>query len=383
MRISYSALEIFLQCPLKFKYQQIKKIKTPKSKEAIFGTTIHSVLQMLHSPSRDVPPTSDEMLTYFSEKWDPSVYESAQEETMNFAMGVRILKDYYKKNYPSKFNVLDLETFFEAPIVENGETHYITGKIDRIDKIDGDIFEVIDYKTVKKMPSQEIINSNLQLSIYHLGLVNRWPSIRSDNRSVKTSLYFLKHGEKLSVIKTNDVLEETQNKIIKTIIEIKKTDYKPRQSALCAWCGYQSLCPIWKNKYIAEPTIDDIAVQAVIKEFHDLKEKMKKDAQRLAEIKEQVSNYYNTAKVDRIFDAEGRYLARSIKQIYAYDEPVLRDILQRINKWEEVIKIDEAKLKKVSASLPQKIRDEIKSTKKIAKEFFSITFGKDKKINSS
>ncbi|TSA57417.1 PD-(D/E)XK nuclease family protein, partial [bacterium] len=38
MRISYSSLENFKQCPLKYKFSQIDKIKEPKSKEAIFGT---------------------------------------------------------------------------------------------------------------------------------------------------------------------------------------------------------------------------------------------------------------------------------------------------------------------------------------------------------
>jgi len=197
MRLSYSALEAYQTCPLKFKFREIDRIRTPQTKEAFFGSLIHEILKILHEPSQLAIPTEEEILKIFSEKWDPSFYEDPQEETIAFAQGVKMLKNYYAGNYPARFNIVSLETRFEASVLDKGEAHIITGIIDRIDKNENGIFEVIDYKTSKKMPAQKFVDNNLQLSVYHLGVANRWPSLVEQNRPVKLSLYYLPHNEKL------------------------------------------------------------------------------------------------------------------------------------------------------------------------------------------
>lgn len=239
MRLSYSALETFRRCPLKFKFQYVDRIRTPKSKEALFGTLLHSALKILHEPGLIIP-TEEEILKYIADNWDASIYSSEQESAAAFLQAVKIMKDYYAKNYPADFNVVALETPFEAPVKAWNELHLITGKIDRIDKTPDGLFEVIDYKTTKKMPSQESVEKDLQLSIYHLGLSRRWPSIIQEKRPVKVSLYYLKHGEKLSSIRTADNLEATEESLIKNLESVgrayqtQKFDPCPTHSAIGA-----------------------------------------------------------------------------------------------------------------------------------------------------
>ncbi|MEK7161018.1 MAG: PD-(D/E)XK nuclease family protein [Patescibacteria group bacterium] len=115
MRISYSGLETFKQCPLKFKLQYLDRLKTPKSKEALFGTLLHSALKILHEPGL-LAPTEEEILKYIADNWDPAVYETENESVAAFALAIKIMNDYYAKNYPSQFNILALETPFEVPL---------------------------------------------------------------------------------------------------------------------------------------------------------------------------------------------------------------------------------------------------------------------------
>ena len=64
MRISYSALNTFKQCPKKYHYQEIEKRKAPKSKEALFGTAVHETLRYMFS--RDpLFPTLEEVFARF------------------------------------------------------------------------------------------------------------------------------------------------------------------------------------------------------------------------------------------------------------------------------------------------------------------------------
>ncbi len=80
MRVSFSSLEAYKNCPLKYKYQEIDKIKTPKSKEAVFGTIMHSTMKFIHTPGI-LSPTLEQAMEFFSNAWNPSVFDSPEEES--------------------------------------------------------------------------------------------------------------------------------------------------------------------------------------------------------------------------------------------------------------------------------------------------------------
>ena len=375
MRISYSGLDSFSTCPAKYKFQYIDRIKTPKIKEAVFGTLIHECLKMFHEPSLPIPLSEDELLKYFTEKWNADIYEDKQTESFAFYQGVDILKKYYLQNQNQKFNILNLETPFQIPILDN----QITGRIDRIDKLDDDTFEVIDYKTTKKMPAQSDVDNNFQLAIYYLGIINRWPVLEKENRPVKLSLYYLRHGEKLSIIGNKQGIKETQQKILDLINQINKSKFDPRINPLCDWCQYQRYCPLYKHKFVSEesPAPDDKEIKEVIKEYFIIKEKQSTDTKRINELKEIINKYCDNKEIDRVFGNEG-YITRLPQQRFSYNFNKVKEILEPINKWNEILTIDKIKFKKVINSLPYDIKEQINQTKTLDKEFKVISISKNK-----
>lgn len=383
MRLSYSALETFKQCPAKFKFQYLDKIKTPKSKEALFGTLIHKVLKILHEPGPTIP-AEEEILKFFSDNWDASVYPNEQESAMAFGQGIKMLKDYYAKNYPANFNVVTLETLFEAPIQTGGDWHLITGKIDRIDKTPDNLFEVIDYKTTKKMPSQETMEKDPQLSIYHLGVANRWPSIIKEKRPVKVSLYYLKHGEKLSSLRQTEQLAATKENIIKSIENISQAHraekFEPRTNALCDWCEYQRFCPLFKHKFIGEKLFyNDQDVKALLNEYLTTSDEVEQKDRRLKEIKENLGKFMEQEDMERLFSENG-YITRKTIQRFKYNFDLLKEILEKVGKWQEALKVDETKLKKMLPQLPHDYRAKIENAKELVREYktFSVSRLKQK-----
>jgi len=165
MRTSYSALNTYKTCPLKYKYSQIDKIKEPKRIEAVFGTLIHSALKFMFERN-PVYPTLDEIIDFYSNKWAEKSdkiqwrnhEKKEEEEKIFFEEGIKILKNFYKKNQPWTFDVVELEGRFSFDLLDeaSGHTHTIADIIDRIDKDpNSEVYEIIDYKTGKKMPSQE------------------------------------------------------------------------------------------------------------------------------------------------------------------------------------------------------------------------------------
>jgi len=386
MRLSYSALDTFKLCPAKYKFQYVDKIKVPKSSDAIFGTLIHSSLKLFHDPNRPFSPTEEELLGFWSQNWQPAIFSDPRLEAAAFAQGVQILKNYFAKNSGQQFDVLALETPFEAPIAVGGDIHFVTGKIDRIDKIEGDAFEVIDYKTTKKMPAQKNVDTDLQLSLYHLGLANRWPKIKDENRPVKVSLYYLKHGEKLSSLRSTDDLLQTQEGVIGMLKRIQKAHseqkFPPVPNALCDWCAYQRWCPLFKHKFKEEKIFfNDQDVKALIGEFFQLKDEIAERDKKMGQIKSDFSKFMDQEGLERLFGDDG-YLTRQTIQRFKYDWQSLKEALLPLGLWNDVLKIDDVKLKKVAKGLSAETRQKIDNAKKLDKEFKTFSVSKTKKTKT-
>lgn len=369
MRISFSALETFEQCPLKYKYQEIDRIPTPKSKEAVFGSIIHSTLKFIHTPGLLVPDL-EQALDYFSKHWNSDVYESEIEEREAFSQGVKIIQRYFEQNDPRAFTIVDLESRFQIDIAG----HTVPGIIDRIDRT-SDGYEIIDYKTARKMPSQESIDQNLQLSVYLKAFLARYPKEIANLGSLKVSLYFLKHGVKLTSARTAEDLDRASERFTRVVAEIEKGKFEPMISGLCDWCGYQKICPMWRHKFKDERKLDNAEIQAIIAEYLQAKTETDSLKSKIGELQEKISGYMDQEGVDRVFGESG-IIARTLRRTYKYDEKTIREILAPLDKWDAVVKVDGVALKRVASSLPASDREKIEAAKVVDKESKSFTVKK-------
>lgn len=373
MKISYSAINTFQQCPQKYKFQEIDKIKTPKSKEAVFGTVIHETLKFLHNKEPRFP-TKEELFEFYNQSWPSKEkinWMDDTEERMFKAEGEKILSDYYDKLDKSKFSVVDLESSFNILIQDDQETHILRGKIDRIDKLKDGVFEIVDYKTDRRLPSQESVDNNIQLSIYHLALTSRWPNLNPEE--VKLSLYFLKHGEKLTTKRTSVQLEETKNEILKIISEIKKSDSAPNPSPLCDYCGYKPICPMWKHEYMRkENPLSQQEIAEAVNEYFRIKNRIQDDTKITESLKKIINQFCDQEKVERVFGGGG-FITRRIQKRYRYNLDKVKSILDPLHLWDEVAMVDNSKLSQIIKALPYYLQKEIESAKEIDSEYFVLS----------
>lgn len=362
MRISYSALNTYKTCPFKYKLQNINKIREPKSKEAAFGTLIHSTLNFVHTPGI-LSPTLEQTMEYFSTNWNSNVFESETEERAAFSQGVEMIRRYYNDNDISKTNIVALESHFQIPL----ENHIISGIIDRIDRTD-EGFEIIDYKTSKKMPSQEMIDNDLQLSIYLQAFLKRYPEEKRNLEKIKVSLYFVKHGVKLASKRTKEQLDKVNQEFLSVIEEIEKEKFDPIVNPLCDWCGYQKHCPMWKHKFKKERKIDTQELNNAITEYIQAKDEAKSLRIKTARLQEIISDYMDQEGVDRVFcDSNSKIVARTERMTCKYNEKRLKEILEPLGKWEDVLKLNQNSLKSVLCTLPSEKKNLIEELKEIDK----------------
>ena len=388
MRTSYSALGTYKQCPQKYKFQEIDKIPSGKSKEAMFGTLVHEALRFMFQ--RDpLFPTLDEVLEYFRTHWptkEKMDWATGDEEELYFKQGESMIKNFYARNAPWNFTVVDLESRFEVVLMDDKNpglgTHILSGKIDRIDKIGDDQFEVIDYKTGKRMPSQRDIDNDLQLAVYTLGIKSKWPHLKIEN--IKASLYFLKHGEKLTTQRDVMAVEKTKTGVLKTINEIQDKiasgeKFEPVPSILCNWCSYKPICPMWKHLYKKEAP-NEALVKEAVNEYLQLKSQNKKNTERMTEIQGILNHYLDNQELARVFGDEG-YVTRTLEKRYEYDYERIRPVLEKIGKWDAVLAADDKKFKEILKTIPEDIREEVAEFKNLSKTYTKFTATKKKTDN--
>lgn len=379
MRLSYSSLESYKTCPLKYRFQYVDRIKEPKSKEQVFGTLIHSVLRYIHTPAT-VQPSLEEALNVFSQNWEDDLYPDEREKQAAFSQGVEIIRRYYERNDPNEATVVDLESRFALEIGgQDDGGHVIAGIIDRIDaKPDGG-FEIIDYKTAKKMPPQERVDNDLQLSIYLKAFLSRYPEEAKRLDRITVSLYYLRHGVKLSSTRTKEQLDSLDEKFLEVIREIEAEKFDPVLGPLCDYCGYQKMCPLWKHKFLEEMTVEDDEAKKAADEMVEIRDRSKSDRRRVAELQEILLRYMEQKDVERVFSGTN-IVGKSVRKTYAYDDDALRLVLDPLGKWDEVRKVDGIALRGVLPLLSSADRERVEDAKSVSKESVTLTVKKSKEI---
>lgn len=375
MRLSYSSIDTYQSCPLKYKYRQIDRIPEPKSKEALFGTLIHSTMKFIHTPAL-LPPSFEQAIDHFSRGWREDVFDSPLEERAAFTQGVDMIRRYYETNDITSAVIVDLESRFQIEIGnEQLGQHIIAGSIDRIDKTT-DGYEIIDYKTTKKMPPQSKVDEDLQLTVYFKAFLERYPAERERIGNITVSLYFLKHGVKLSAKRTMEDLARLDERVFEVIEHIQKEEFEPNLSPLCDWCGFQKICPLWKHKFVETRKFETVEVTHAVSEYVELKNKQSMEKNRLAELQEILFGYMEQEGVDRVF-GESAIIAKSIRRSYKYDEEILKTLLEPLGEWEKIRKVDGVMLRRILGGIPLSTKKEIEErAKRLDKESISLSLKK-------
>lgn len=235
--LSYSQIQTFLDCPMHYQARYILKIPSQQTASLSFGTSIHNTLKDFYTNSQQ------DIIELLHKNWITVGYLSKEQAKQFFAKGERFLKEYLQTQYDPKVNTVLLEQNFITSLVLNSRSIKIGGKIDRVDILNDDSIEIIDYKTGANSLTEKEAASNLQLSFYALAatLLKDKPFDRLPNE-VKLSLYYFDEQKKVSVMRTVEQLEEAKTKIFEIADQIAMSDFKCSHSILCRNCEYKMLC---------------------------------------------------------------------------------------------------------------------------------------------
>jgi len=238
--LSYSQLQTFDVCPLHYKLKYILKIPTAQTSAQSFGTSVHAALRNFYQnwQAGNRLKISD-VKKIVNEVWINEGYGSKAHEKQALARAVRIVSAYLNKNFDKK----NLPIALEYPFNFYLDKVKIAGRIDRIDKIDENKIEIIDYKTGDNVPTPKKLEEDLQLTFYALA-ANEVKDKTLDKKpeDIILSLYYLGKDLKLTTTRTKEQLNEAKELILEKVKEIETSDFKCSDSMLCENCEYKMLC---------------------------------------------------------------------------------------------------------------------------------------------
>jgi DNA helicase-2/ATP-dependent DNA helicase PcrA len=145
--LSVTHLNHFLDCPIKFYYQNLIKVPSAVSESMAFGTVIHSTLQRLFESMKannGVFPSTADMLRNFEWNMERQRASFTKEQyKRRTEHGKKILPSYYERYLNSWNKNVRTEVSIRNVEVEGVP---INGKLDKLE-FNGNSLNVVDYKT--------------------------------------------------------------------------------------------------------------------------------------------------------------------------------------------------------------------------------------------
>lgn len=214
MKFSHSKLELYKQCPRKFKYRYIDKLPTKPFEHLQKGSEVHRLLEIFGN---------EDLKSDIKEAYNIALKFSESE------IGKEILSQKSKRELCIKFK--DFE-----PIDSDSNDYDFIGYIDRVNFTNSGL-ELIDYKTGKyKEPKYQDFQ---QLIIYAIWFFKKYEKLTQ----IKIRFVYVEHLQENTIVLTRDKIDDILNnlKILVKTIELDQ-DFHKKPNPLCDWCDFKEHC---------------------------------------------------------------------------------------------------------------------------------------------
>jgi RecB family exonuclease len=365
VRLSYSSINTYETCPAKYRFQYEERLPTASSPALTFGDVLHRALFRFHDRPVPVAPSLEELQGFLDDEWSDEGYRDPGEESLYRDHARQVLTDYYREN-SAQFRIpAALEFRFTIEV----EGVALSGVIDRMDRIPGGGYEIIDYKTGRRLPPQARIDQDLQLSVYYLAAKEIW-GIEPE----KLTLYFLLPGQRMTTTRTAADADALRRRIATVSERIAAGKFEPRQNPLCDWCDFQARCPLFRHKYDRAGGDPAPNMSAVVDEWIGLKRQDWETYRRLEDLKALINSFSEEHGYQRLFGSDGSAIDRRAQHVTAPDTDRIRRILEPLGLWDRVLSVDPKKLSDLieSRALPPDVEDDLLASREEVRTQYAL-----------
>jgi len=235
LSLSASDLDLYLTCPLKYKFARVFGIPQEPTINQRFGILIHNVLERFHKEAAaGEEDTLERLMDLFEAGWRRTGFGSSDDELQFRDRAREAMRLYWERERDSEGEPVWLERKFDMRIGE----HHVRGRVDRVDRLPGGGHELIDYKTGERKSEADLEN-DLQLALYRIAAREAW-GIEAE----AGSYYYVLDGDKVAAPVRADDAERVERTVLQVGEGVLGQDFEPRPSpSVCGWCDYRLVCP--------------------------------------------------------------------------------------------------------------------------------------------
>ena len=244
-QFSFSRVKTYYQCPLRYRYRYLKGLKEAfRSVESFMGTVVHDVLEWLYAERENgASPTLDAALEALADRWSAGLTEEitvirCSDNLDAYLVTAREILDRFHRGAfdRDRSRTVALEQRLNQPL---SDEIVFTGFADRIGRTETGRLFVVDYKTSKKEGNPSEFSEGLQAPLYAACALQH-----RDDTEALAGYHYLRHDSTSWQTVTTDRATELLDRFRQLAEETRAaTEFEPRPGVLCAWCGFNAICP--------------------------------------------------------------------------------------------------------------------------------------------
>ena len=239
--LSVSRLRRFEQCPHSFELHYVRELPAQATVPLQFGTLLHTVLERLYRWIIDTQYTGPIPVDLMRELYRDAWVVSGLSHYANFAEGLQILMQFAQRHYSVDHRrIVAIEHNFSLSIGR----FKVVGLLDHVERIDEETIEIIDYKSNRRISSQEEVDEDFQLSVYALAAREIWPWAKR----IRLGLELLRHGMRQMTERSDEALDAARAYILAAGDQSERLkEYPAKIGPLCSWCDQSHHCQAFQR----------------------------------------------------------------------------------------------------------------------------------------
>ena len=236
MKLSYSRLRKYTECPAAYDFNYNKRKPQLSSRPRDLGIAIHSALHDLLSLCLRDKMHGNIPIDMANHVWKLTWQAARIADFESYQEGKEIMREFVI-NFGDidDHQILGLEKHFEFQC----GSHKVHGYLDYVEEINNKTLHLVDYKTGFALPSIVELKYDLQPLIYLMGVTATF----SWAKHILITWYYLRSGTKISLKpetlntqEAREFIEITGNKIE------QEKDWVPILNGNCPFCDYRGMC---------------------------------------------------------------------------------------------------------------------------------------------
>jgi len=188
-----------------------------------------------------------------------------------------------------------------------------------------------------------------------LAMYSLWVKLNyKDCKKVRLVWHFLAFDKEMDSFRTIPQLEDLRKEVINQIKSIESAkEFPPNETALCNWCAYQSICPLFKHEIELEEKevneyLNDSGVKLVnkyVKLKTEQKEYNYEIDEKLEKLKEALIEFCKKEGIEVVIGSDNKISVKEYGSIKfpsksSVERKELIKLLKKIDKFDEVTDLD-------------------------------------------